>query len=97
MNITPVKKKPFGAVVTDIELSDLNDEIFSLIQAALLKYGFLLFPTQFLSDQEPGGIGGRRSSLHARRLTGRPATPAAQRRPDEAGPPHGTSGAVAAR
>ena len=52
---------------------------------------------QFLSDQEPGGVGGRRSRLHARRLTGHPATPAAQRRPDEPGPPHGTGGAFAAR
>ena len=63
MNITPVKKKPFGAVVTDIELSDLNDEIFSLIQAALLKYGFLLFPTQFLSDQENIEFGQRFGEL----------------------------------
>ena len=63
MNITPVKKKPFGAVVTDIELSDLNDEIFSLIQAALLKYGFLLFPTQFLSDQENFEFGQRFGEL----------------------------------
>ncbi len=63
MNITPVKKKPFGAVVTDIELSDLNDETFSLIQAALLKYGFLLFPTQFLSDQENIGFGQRFGEL----------------------------------
>ena len=63
MNITPVEKKPFGAVVTDIELSDLNDETFSLIQAALLKYGFLLFPTQFLSDQENIGFGQRFGEL----------------------------------
>ena len=63
MNITPVKKKPFGAVVTDIELSDLNDEIFSLIQAALLKYGFLLFPSQFLSDQENIEFGQRFGEL----------------------------------
>ncbi len=63
MNITPVKKKPFGAVVTGIELSDLNDETFSLIQAALLKYGFLLFPTQFLSDQENIEFGQRFGEL----------------------------------
>ena len=63
MNITPVKKKPFGAVVTDIELSDLNDETFSLILAALLKYGFLLFPTQFLSDQENIEFGQRFGEL----------------------------------
>ena len=63
MNITPVEKKPFGAVVTGIELSDLNDETFSLIQAALLKYGFLLFPTQFLSDQENIGFGQRFGEL----------------------------------
>ena len=52
MNITPFKKKPFGAVVTGVELANLNDETFTLIQTAFLKFGFLLFPTQFLSDQE---------------------------------------------
>ena len=63
MNITPVKKKPFGAVVTGVELANLNDETFTLIQAAFLKFGFLLFPTQFLSDQENIEFGQRFGEL----------------------------------
>ncbi|MDC0238537.1 TauD/TfdA family dioxygenase [Gammaproteobacteria bacterium] len=63
MNITPVKNKPFGASVTGIELATLNGETFSLIQAAFLKYGFLLFPRQFLSDQENIEFGQRFGEL----------------------------------
>jgi len=63
MYITPVKKKPFGAVVTGVELANLNDETFTLIQAAFLKFGFLLFPTQFLSDQENIEFGQRFGEL----------------------------------
>ena len=63
MTITPVKKKPFGAVVTGVELANLNDETFTLIQAAFLKFGFLLFPTQFLSDQENIEFGQRFGEL----------------------------------
>ena len=63
MNITPVEKKPFGAVVTGVELAKLNDDAFSLIQVALLKFGFLLFPTQFLSDQENIEFGQRFGEL----------------------------------
>ena len=63
MNITPFNKKPFGAIVTGVELANLNDETFTLIQAAFLKFGFLLFPTQFLSDQENIGFGQRFGEL----------------------------------
>ena len=63
MNITPVKNKPFGASVNGIELATLNGETFSLIQAAFLKYGFLLFPRQFLSDQENIEFGQRFGEL----------------------------------
>ena len=63
MNITPVKKKPFGAVVTGVELANLNDETSTLILAAFLKFGFSLFPTQFLSDQENIEFGQRFGEL----------------------------------
>ena len=63
MNITPVKNKPFGASVTGIDLATLNGETFSLIHAAFLKYGFLLFPSQFLSDQENIEFGQRFGEL----------------------------------
>ena len=63
MNITPVKNKPFGASVTGIDLATLSDETFSLIHAAFLKYGFLLFPSQFLSEQENIEFGQRFGEL----------------------------------
>ena len=63
MNITPVKNKPFGAIVTGIELASLNGETFSSIQTAFLKYGFLLFPSQFLSAQENIEFGQRFGEL----------------------------------
>ena len=63
MNITPVKNKPFGASVTGIDLATLSGETFSLIHAAFLKYGFLLFPSQFLSDQENIEFGQRFGEL----------------------------------
>ena len=63
MNITPIKTKTFGAVVTDIELNQLNDEIFSIIRTAFLQYGFLLFPSQFLSDQANIAFGERFGEL----------------------------------
>ncbi len=63
MNITAIEKKTFGAIVTDIELGELNDETFSLIRTALLRYSFLLFPGQFLTDQENIAFGERFGEL----------------------------------
>ena len=63
MNITPVKKKSFGAVITGLELASLDSETFALIRSAFLKYGFLLFPSQFLSDQENVEFGQRFGEL----------------------------------
>ncbi|GIS70234.1 MAG: hypothetical protein CM1200mP9_10550 [Gammaproteobacteria bacterium] len=63
MNITPVKKKSFGAVITGIELASLDSETFALIRSAFLKYGFLLFPSQFLSDQANVEFGQRFGEL----------------------------------
>ena len=63
MNIVPIDKKTFGAVVTNVELGKLTDEAFSVIEAAFLRYGFLLFPAQFLSDQENITFGERFGEL----------------------------------
>lgn len=52
MNITPIENKVFGAIVTDLALADLSDNAFSALKVAFLEYGFLLFPGQFLSDEE---------------------------------------------
>ena len=52
ITVTPIKDKVFGAVVTDISLPNLSDVEFKTVKAAFLKYGFLVFPQQFLTDEE---------------------------------------------
>ena len=52
MKITPVENKVFGAVVTDVALGSLSDDDFAKIEAAFLEYGFLVFPEQFLSNED---------------------------------------------
>ena len=51
MLIAPIENKVFGAVVKDVELRSVSDSDFSLINAALLEYGFLVFPSQFLTKK----------------------------------------------
>ena len=63
MNITPIANKVFGATVTDIALGTLSDDEFAAIHAAFLEHGFLLFPGQFLSDEENVAFGRRFGEL----------------------------------
>jgi len=63
MQITPVEGKTFGAVVTDVKLDDLDDTGFREIKTAFLQYGFLLFPAQFLSDEDNVAFGKRFGEL----------------------------------
>ena len=63
ITITPIKDKVFGAVVTDISLPSLSDPEFAAVKAALLKYGFLVFSEQFLTDQENIAFGERFGEL----------------------------------
>lgn len=50
-SIKPLQKS-FGAVITNIRLADINDDIFSAIYAAWLEHALLIFPRQYLSDDE---------------------------------------------
>lgn len=52
LKIDPIKDKVFGAVVTSMQLRELRADEFAAIDAALLEYGFLVFPGQFLTDEE---------------------------------------------
>lgn len=52
MKVTPIADKVFGAVVSELKLGELSDAHFAELNTALLKYGFLVFPKQFLSDEE---------------------------------------------
>ncbi len=61
--ITPIENKVFGAVVTDVKLPSLSEEEFKEIHAAFLKYGFLVFPGQHLTDEENVAFGERFGKL----------------------------------
>ena len=63
MRITPIAGKGFGATVTDVALDSLTDDAFAGIRAAFLRHGFLLFPGQFLSDEENAVFGRRFGEL----------------------------------
>ncbi len=63
MTITPVTGKTFGAVVTGVHLGTLSEDDFKQIHAAFLEYGFLVFPGQFLSEEENVEFGKRFGEL----------------------------------
>jgi alpha-ketoglutarate-dependent taurine dioxygenase len=63
MCITPIETKTLGAVITDVKLGDLSDEEFDRIHSAFLKFGFLLFPDQFLSEADNIAFGKRFGEL----------------------------------
>ena len=63
MKIAPIADKVFGATVTDVALGQLDDADFATVHAAFLEHGFLLFPGQFLSDDENVAFGKRFGEL----------------------------------
>ncbi len=60
---TPIKDNVFGARVTDIRLNRLTGTEFAEIHTAFLKFGFLVFPKQFLSEEENIEFGKRFGKL----------------------------------
>lgn len=63
MEVTPIPDKVFGATVTGVSLATLTDADFESVHAAFLDYGFLLFPGQFLADEENVAFGRRFGEL----------------------------------
>jgi len=63
ITVTPIEAKTFGAVVTGVKLPELTEVDFASIKAAFLEYGFLVFPDQFLSDEENIEFGKRFGEL----------------------------------
>jgi alpha-ketoglutarate-dependent taurine dioxygenase len=63
MTIDPIPGKVFGAVVAGVRLAELTAAEFETIKAAFLNYGFLVFPEQFLSDEENIAFGRRFGEL----------------------------------
>ena len=52
MKIIPIKGKCFGARVKNVNVRSLDDAELESIKSAFLKFGFLVFPGQFLNDEE---------------------------------------------
>ena len=63
MITTPIKGKAFGATIIGITLETLTDAEFAAIHSALLEFGFLVFPGQFLSDEGNIALGSRFGEL----------------------------------
>lgn len=63
MTITAMRDKSFGAVVRGVSLAELGDDEFEAIGTALLSHSFLVFPEQFISDDEQAAFGSRFGEL----------------------------------
>ena len=55
ITVTPIDAT-LGAVVTDVDLSSLDDETWAEVHAAFLAYGVLVFPGQHLADESQGAF-----------------------------------------
>lgn len=60
---TPIEDKTFGAVVTGVKLSTIDEGNFAELHAAFLKYGFLVFPDQHSTKDENIAFGERFGEL----------------------------------
>ena len=63
ISITPIGQGDFGAVASGVELRSLDDSEFQQIKSAFLRFGFLVFPRQFLTDEENIAFGERWGDL----------------------------------
>lgn len=63
LNIEPVTGKTCGAVVRNVRLPGMSDAEFASIHHAFLKYGFLVFPDQHLTETENIEFGERFGAL----------------------------------
>lgn len=52
VRIEPLPGKTFGAVVTGVRLSELDEDTFSLLYREWLQYALLIFPAQYLTDSQ---------------------------------------------
>ena len=63
VTITPIGGADFGAIATGVHLPELTDSQFTQLHTALLRFGFLVFPGQFLSDAQNIDFGTRFGEL----------------------------------
>lgn len=57
--VTPLEGVTFGAVVTGIRLSTLDDEVFAALYTAWLDHALLIFPDQHLDKAQQVAFAGR--------------------------------------
>ena len=57
--ITPIEGHTLGATITDIDLSNLDDANWRIVEDAFLEYAALIFPGQHLSDPDQVAFGKR--------------------------------------
>ncbi|MFV0260104.1 MAG: TauD/TfdA dioxygenase family protein, partial [Acidimicrobiales bacterium] len=67
--ITPLDGVTFGAVVTDIDIRNLDDAAWSALYDAWIEHALLIFPGQFISTDEQNEFAQRFGDLEF------PATP----------------------
>lgn len=58
MTVTPIDAT-LGAVVTDVDLADVDDEAWAEIHGAFLEYAVLVFPGQHVDDEAQGAFARR--------------------------------------
>jgi len=56
ITVEPIERATLGAVVTDVDLADLDDATWRDIHAAFLDYAVLVFPGQHLSEAAQGAF-----------------------------------------
>ena len=55
MNVTATDAT-LGAVITDVDLASVTDDLWEAIHASFLEYGVLIFPGQHLTEDEQGEL-----------------------------------------
>ena len=82
ITVTPTDAT-LGAVVTDVDLANLDDAVWREIHAAFLEYGLLVFPAQNLTEEAQGAFALRFGKIE--KLSPRQNTPTVRfsnRKPD---------------
>ena len=52
MQVSPIENKTFGAVITGVKLPEIDETDVAQVKKEFLKYGFLVFPGQYLTVDE---------------------------------------------
>ena len=61
--VTPIEGLSLGAVITDVDLANLDEPTWRIVEEAFLTHAALVFPGQHLSDAEQVAFGKRFGDL----------------------------------